>query len=272
MKKAVLVALGALAFASPAYADQTYTDGSGEDAASADVTTIAVSNSPAAKTLTFKVQIGNMPTLEDNALVGVFIDSDRNVATGDSGFDYAFLADKTGFELDRWDGTQYVAVNPFIAAVSYNAGLFTAVFDPAALGAPKAFDFAVVTFRGPDPNNPAVDVAPDGSEIYTYTPVVAAPVVKPTVKGSTVTVTPVPKAGTHVHVGPLAVKLSDGTSVSATSSKCTATVGGAKLKGTGAGGCTFALPQKAKGKKLVVTVSGHYGGATLSKTVAYTVK
>jgi len=82
----------------------------------------------------------------------------------------------------------------------------------------------------------------------------------------------VPKAGTHVHVGPLAVKLSDGTSVSATSSKCTATVGGAKLKGTGAGGCTFALPQKAKGKKLVVTVSGHYGGATLSKTVAYTVK
>ena len=101
MKKAVLVALGALAFASPAYADQNYTDGSGEDAASADVTTIAVTNSAAAKTLTFKVQIGNMPTLEDNALVAVFIDSDRNVATGDSGFDYAFLADKTGFELDK---------------------------------------------------------------------------------------------------------------------------------------------------------------------------
>ena len=55
-------------------------------------------------------------------------------------------------------------------------------------------------------------------------------------------------------------------------SKCTATVGGAKLKGTGAGGCTFTLPTKAKGKKLVVTVSGHYGGATLSKTVSYTVK
>jgi hypothetical protein len=272
MKKAVLVALGALAFASPAYADQNYTDGSGEDAASADVTTIAVTNSAAAKTLTFKVQIGNMPTLEDNALVAVFIDSDRNVATGDSGFDYAFLADKTGFELDKWDGTQYAAVNPFTAAVSYNAGLFTAVFDPAAFGAPKAFDFAVVTFRGPDPNNPAVDVAPDGSGIYTYTPVVAAPVVKPSVKGSSVTVTPVPKAGKRIHVGPLAVKLSDGTSVSTTGSKCTATVGGAKLKGTGAGGCTFTLPQKAKGKKLVVTVSGHYGGATLSKTVAYTVK
>ena len=45
---------------------------------------------------------------------------------------------------------------------------------------------------------------------------VAAPVVKPSVKGSTVTVTPVPKAGKRVHVGPLAVKLSDGTSVSAT--------------------------------------------------------
>ena len=272
MKKALLVALGALAFASPAYADQNYTDGTGEDAASADITTIAVANSPAAKTLTFKVQIGNMPTLEDNALLVVFIDSDRNASTGDNGFEYAFLADKTGYELDKWDGTQYAAVNPFTAQVSFNAGLFTAAFDPASFGAPKAFDFAVVTFRGPDPNNPAVDVAPDGSGIYTYTPVVAAPVVKPSVKGSTVTVTPVPKAGKRVHVGPLAVKLSDGTSVSATGSKCTATVGGAKLKGTGAGGCTFALPKKAKGKKLVVTVSGHYGGATLSKTVAYTVK
>jgi hypothetical protein len=272
MKKALLVALGALAFASPAYADQNYTDATGEDAAAADITTIAVANSPAAKTLTFKVQIGNMPTLEDNALVVVFIDSDRNVSTGDSGFEYAFLADKTGYELDKWDGTQYTAVNPFTAQVSYNAGLFTAVFDPAAITAPKAFDFAVVTFRGPDPENPVVDVAPDGSGIYTYTPVVAAPVVKPTVKGSTVTVTPLPKAGKRVHVGPLAVKLSDGTSVSTTGLKCTAKVGGAKLKGTGAGGCTFTLPAKAKGKKLVVTVAGHYGGTTLSKTISFTVK
>jgi len=272
MKKAVLVAIAALAFASPAYADQNYTDGSGEDAASADVTSIAVANSPAAKTLTFKVQIGNMPTLEDNALVAVFIDSDRNVATGDSGFDYAFLADNTGYEFDKWDGTQYAAVDPFTAQVSYSTGLFTASLDPAAFGAPKAFDFAIVTFRGPDPDNPAVDVAPDGSGIYTYTPVAGARVVKPSVKGSTVTVTPVPKAGKRVHVGPLAVKLTDGTSVSATGSKCTATVGGSKLKGSGAGGCTFMLPQTAKGKKLVVAVSGHYGGATFSKTVAYTVK
>ena len=272
MNKALLVALGALAFASPAYADQNYTDATGEDAASADITTIAVANSPAARTLTFKVQIGNMPTLEENALLVVFIDSDRNATTGGNGFEYAFIADGTGYELDKWDGTKYAVVNAFTAQVSFNAGLFTAAFDPVSVGAPKAFDFAVVTFRGPDPNNPAVDVAPDGSGIYTYTPVVAAPVVKPSVKGSTVTVTPVPKAGTRVHVGPLAVKLSDGTSVSATGSKCTATVGGAKLKGTGAGGCTFALPKKAKGKRLVVTVSGHYGGSTLSKTVAYIVK
>src|SRR3954449_7453349 len=189
MKIAVLVALGALAFASPAYADQTYTDGTGEDAASADLTTIAVSNSAASKTLTFKIQIANMPALEDNALVGVFVDADRNASTGESGFDYGFFADKTGYELDKWDGTQFTAVTPFTAQVSYNAGLLTAVFDPAALGSPKSFDFGVLTFRGPDPENPAVDVAPDGGTLFTYTPVAApVPVAKPSVKGSTVTV------------------------------------------------------------------------------------
>jgi hypothetical protein len=273
MKKAVLVALGALALASPAFADQNYTDGTGEDAASADITTIAVANSPAAKTLTLKVQIGNMPTLEDNAAVVVFFDADRNASTGDSGIDYLFYSDKTGYELDKWDGTQFTAVSGFSAQVAYNAGLLTAVFDPAGMGSPKAFDFGVLTLRGPDPENPALDGAPDGNALYTYILVTPPPpVAKATVKGSTVTVTPAPKAGKRVKVGPFSVTLSDGTSVSTTGVKCTATVGGAKLKGTGAGGCTFTLPKQAKGKKLVVHVSGRYGAAALSKTVSYTVK
>jgi hypothetical protein len=184
------------------------------------------------------------------------------------------FVDKTGYELDKWDGTQFTAVSGFSAQVAYNAGLLTAVFDPAGMGSPKAFDFGVLTLRGPDPENPALDGAPDGNSLYTYTLVTAPPPTpaKPTVKGSTVTVTPTPRAGKRLKVGPFSVMLTDGTSVSTTGVKCTATVGGAKLKGTGAGGCTFTLPTKAKGKKLVVHVSGHYGAATLSKAVSYTVK
>jgi hypothetical protein len=265
--------LGALAFASPAFADQSYADGSGEDAASADITTISVGNSPAAKTLTFKVQVANMAALEDNAFFAILFDSDRNASTGDSGLDYVFLADKTGYELDKWDGTQYVAVSPFTAQVSYNAGLLTAVFDPAAIGAPTAFDFALLSFRGADPENPAIDVAPNASPLYTYTLATPPPpVVKPTVKGSVVTIAPAPKAGKRVQVGPFSVKLSDGTSVTATAEKCSAKVGGVKLKGTGTGGCAFSLPAKSKGKKLLVVVSGRYGGSTFSKTVSYTIK
>jgi hypothetical protein len=272
MKKALLAVVGALVFASPAVADQSYADAAGEDAASADITTIGVSNSPAAKTLTFKVQVANMPTLEANALVAILFDSDRNASTGDTGFDYGFFADSTGYELDKWDGTQYVAVNPFTAQVSYNAGLLTAVFDPAAIGSPKAFDFALLSFRGADPQNPAVDVAPNATPFYTYTLTAPPPpVVKPTVKGSGFTITPAPKAGKRVKIGAFAVKLSDGTSVTTTGEKCSAKVGGVNLKGTGTGGCSFALPVKAKGKKLVVTVSGHYGGATLSKTGSYAI-
>ncbi len=273
MKRAMLVAFGALVLASPAFADQSYTDGSGEDAASADITAITVANSPAAKTLTFKVQVANMPTLEANAFFAVLIDADRNASTGDSGLDYVLFVDSAGYELDKWDGTQYVAVTPFSAQVSYNAGLLTAAFDPAAIGSPTAFDFALLSFRGPDPENPAVDIAPDASPLFSYTLVTPPPpVVKPTVKGSVVTITPTPRAGKHVKVGPLSVKLSDGTSVTATGERCSAKVGGAKLKGTGSGGCAFALPAEAKGKKLVVTVSGRYGGSSLSKTISYTVK
>ena len=52
--------------------------------------------------------------------------------------------------------------------------------------------------------------------------------------------------------------------VAATTFRCRATLGGKAVRGTGTGGCSFAIPKTAKGKRLVVTVSATHGGRTLS--------
>lgn len=264
----LLVAVAALAFAGNALADTTFTDPTGENAAEADISTVVASNDPTAHTFKIVAQITNMPTIETNAEVDILFDSDRNAATGQQGFDYLFGIDTGGWYFSKWDGTQWAdvpAVNNL--DVSYVNGLLTVVFHETDIAASQAFLFGVLTFRGPDPANPVID----GGGPWTYT-LAAAPVVKPTVRSTTVTVAAPAKAGTKFHVGPFAVNLSDGTSITATGVKCTATLGGAKLKGTGAGGCTFALPKTAKKKRLVVKLSGLYGGATISKTVTYVVK
>jgi hypothetical protein len=271
LRTALLVVIGLLAFASPAFADTTYTDSAGEDAAAADITSVVVSNDPAAHTVTFKVQVANMPALEDNAVIGIVFDSDHNPATGDpDGFDSDFILGKPGFAFERWDGTQYTQVTGLGIQVTYTNGLMTAVFHESDLAATlTTFDFFVLSLRGPDPNNPVVDSAPDGPPIYQYT-LATAPAVPatPTVKGSTVAFKIAPKAGKKAVVGPLSVTLTDGTSVTATSEHCSATLGGTHLTGTGSGGCTFTLPKKAKGKRLVVKVTGRYGASTLSRSLS----
>jgi hypothetical protein len=267
----LLVAVAALVFAGAASADTTFTDAAGEDSAAADLSTVVVSNDPAAHTFKIVAQITNMPTLETNAGIGIAFDSDRNASTGQSGLDYLFSIDPGGWYFDKWDGTQWADV-PAVqnVDVSYVNGLLTAVFHESDIAAVQAFTFAVLTARGPDPANPALDTGGP----WTYTLALATPPVakQATVTSTSVTVAVPAKAGARFHVGPFKINLSDGTSISATGEKCTATLGGVKLSGTGAGGCMFALPKTAKKKRLVVRVSGAYAGATVSKTVTYVVR
>jgi hypothetical protein len=267
----LLVVIGMLAFASPAFADTTYTDAAGEDAASADITNVVVSNDPAAHTVTIKVQIANMPTFEETALLGIAFDGDHNQATGDpSGLDSQFLVGTEGWEFDRWDGAQFAQVTGLGISVNYVDGLLTVLFHDSDLGTTEAFDFLVLSLRGTDPANPVPDLAPNAAPLYAYTLTKAA--AKPTVTASTVAFKATPKSGKTVAVGPLSVTLSDGTSVTANGEHCSATLGGTHLTGKGAGGCTFVLPKKAKGKKLAVKVTGSYGTTTLSKSISYVVK
>jgi hypothetical protein len=278
----VAAAIAALALAGAAAADQSFTDPTGEAAGSADVSTVAVSNDPGSSTITFAVQT-NMTTVETNADVGVVVDADRNPATGGlgGGIDYWFGVESGGAYFTKWDGSKFVDSPITDAVVGYSNGLLVFRVGAADLGNPTAFNFAVLTFRGPDPNNPIIDQAPD-SGLWSYTMTTAPPpttTTTPPPPPAPVTVTSVsavyagaPTHGKTFRVTGLAVDLSNGTEVKATSLKCSATLGGAHLAGTGAGGCTFHLPAKAKGKKLSVKVTGKYKSKTVTNTVSFKVK
>ena len=268
--RALAVLLAALVFAGAAAADTNYTDGTGENPAAVDISGVVASNDPASGTFTLKIQVANMPTFADDAIFGVAFDTDRNASTGDqNGFDYQFLSGSNGWAFQKWDGTQFTSVTGLGIVVGFANGLLTATFHATDLGSPKALDFLVVTLKGADPQTAVTDAAPD-TGLYTY--VMTVPAATPQVVGTAVDVKAPPKAGARFVVGALSVKLSDGTAVSATGEKCTATLGGAKLAGHGAGGCTFALPKKAHGKRLSVKVTGKYAGLALGRTLAYKVK
>jgi hypothetical protein len=153
------------------------------------------------------------------------------------------------------------------AFVNFNNGVMNATVHTSDIGSPKAFNFLVLTIRGTDPNNPYFDGAPDDQPSYGYTLVLPAP----TVVATSATFSGTPKAGHAFVVKSIDVDLSNGTTVRATGLKCTATLGGVVVHGTGAGACTFKLPKTAKGKKLTVRAAGSYNGLGVVKTTTFKV-
>jgi hypothetical protein len=266
-------AAAALLLAGSALADQTYTDSTGEVAGSADISAVAVSNNPAAGTVTFTVTT-NLAALDGNSFFGVLVDSDVNASTGVGGFDYLVGMDNTGAAVIN---TTTQAGVPETQS-SFSAGVWTVTVPVADLGTPTSFNFGAFTDVGPDQNNPIEDDAPDNG-VFTYTmvqpplpPPLPAPAPKPTVSSVSVKVAGAATHGKSFRISGLAVSLSTGVVTKATGLKCTATLGGKHLAGSGAGGCTFRLSGTAKGKLLVVKVHGSYHSASLAKTYKARVK
>ena len=71
-----------------------------------------------------------------------------------------------------------------------------------------------------------------------------------------------PRAGFVFQAPVVRIMLSDGTTILAPKYRCVAQLGGKLLRGKGRGGCTFALPKNAKGKRLLVTLFVTYKGVT----------
>jgi hypothetical protein len=292
--KVLAVLIVALVFAGVAAAD-IYTDSTGEDPASADISTVTITNDPTAKTISFQVAIANMPTIEDGAEIDIYLDTDLNQATGGAdGAEYVFEFDDTDSVLAAWDGAEFNDTGATDLTSSYSNGVLSVQFGVADIGSPSGFNFVVGTLRGPDPNNPAIDQAPD-TGFWTYTlhtksspPPPTTTTTTSTTPTTTTTTTPTPPPGKKVTVSStravytgkptagksfavrgLRVRLSTGVVAGATDLECSATLAGKAFKGTGKTRCDFHLATRAKGKRLIIHARGKYRTTAVRATVSW---
>jgi hypothetical protein len=264
--KLIAVLLGTvaltLAFGVSALAERNYTDPVGDAPNGLDITAVTVANDVVKNTITFRVSVANAPpTVAADDEYDIFVDADQDPATGDpswAGADYLFYIVSGGYVFAKWSASDQTW-NRIDAdfTVRVGTGGFAWRLNPQDIGSPPAFNFVVATaVRNPsDSDNPFTDRAPDADSAYSYT--LDAP--PPTVKSVAPIVSGSGEAGTTYVVRSLTANLSNGTTADATNLRCTATLGGVDFRGTGKGACTFKLPKGAKGKTLVVHITGTVG-------------
>lgn len=270
-----VVAMPTTALAKSAQAQgnsQTFTDSTGEDPNAPDITTVVVSNDDAGL-VTFKINIGNRPTLAADMVVFLYLDTDQKATTGDTssfGADYLIALVPGEVDLAKWNGTDYVAPpSQALVTFTYDSTGATIRASAAELGNTKALNFIAVAVSGittdsmgnPDFTKAHGDVAPDsGHGVFPYQVLTTL-----SLSVRAFTTGPKPAKAGKKFVASLAANESDtGGPVQAGTVACSATVGGKHLSATahrvanGIATCSWLVPRKAKG--------------TLKGTVSLTVK
>ena len=246
--------LGLLLFgAAGANAAQTFPDPSGDGkGAAADVTQVAVSNDFDGN-ITFSVTFANRTSLEPDDLIFIYLDVDRNDATGPNGTEYAIGLRSSGAELLH--GTDAAFAPTPATTLSTADGGRTVRINRSDLGATTGVVFYVVSTLAPDAA--ARDDAPDiGAWIYDLD-------LKPALGTLAARFSPAkPKAARPFRLASTTLRLEDGTRVKADSIACVAKLNGRRL----AGRCSWRIPASARGKRLVVTLAAHYKGAVATFT------
>lgn len=229
----------------------TYADPAGDANTAPDVTKVSVGLDGGTGGLSFDVEFAGAEQL---ALGGGFViplDTDRNSGTGDeAGTDYAAVVWAQTALLLKWNGSDMVPFSHQPLVVARAPGKVTVTLCSCDIGT-QSFDFAVVGFRGND-----FDVAPDNGATF--------PIPEVEIQSLLFSLKPLfPKAGKRFALSPLGVRVSGSNEVVPPDSlSCTAKLAGKALRGSGAGGCSWLLPKKARGKKLAVSVTVTYQGQT----------
>jgi hypothetical protein len=248
----------------------TFDDASGDAGAAPDITQVVVSND-AAGVITMRIAVPNRPQLGFNDGIILWINADQNAATGSFGDEYRLEKFAFGTFFLRWDGSAWQPFTPGSLLVRWETGQLVVSAARADLGIGAAFDFdaAGVQVTGEDANAWPWDDAPDFGS-WTYT-IVFAPTLGPA------KVQPArPKAGRLVSVS-VPVQ-AGGASVDTGTVKCSATVGGKRVRtvasglNAGAAGCSWRLPASTAGKTLRGAVTVVTAGGTATKTFSVKVR
>jgi hypothetical protein len=268
----------ALVVASAAFADQTFTDSNGDGGVGTDITTVTVRNDPTGR---ITIQIASASPIVANHAVAVFIDADRNQATGDLGDEYwMFGGPMVGAAFFAWNGSDSVPVDPptFTArAAASNVTEFG--FAKADIGNVEGFNFAVASISIDPPTINFWDAAPDrGYWSYDLTAPAPTPptaVVKPVI-GPLVATKAI--AGKAMTVTAMVRRSDNGAPLTTATMVCKPTFAGRQLAHTesfvrGKVKVRFTVPKAAKGKvvKLSVKIATDEGRAA-SRVAAFKVR
>jgi hypothetical protein len=236
---------------------RAFPDSVGDSGSGADITSVVVGNT-AARLIRFEISIANTPVLlREEDFVGVFIDADRSPSTGFAeGFEYSIQTAGSVREaiLYRWDGSAFVEVPAqSLTKVWEGGGKMTLQVSSADLSNTRGFSFFAATELLPG-DDTFDDTAPNGVAAFTYmlsTPHIKS--VRPRLAPAA------PRAGRTFRVAGVTVALETGENRTATF-RCRATLGGKSLRGSGVGGCRFALSRNARGKRLVLAITATVSG------------
>lgn len=268
----------------------SYQDSSGENPAAPDITTLTTSNDDTG-VVSFKVDIPNRPTLTQDLLLLIFVDTDANPQTGDPeslGADYVIQIFGGEAALFRWDGadfTRRAGDPPATSLVFTYRGGVTVTISAAELGNTKRFGFAVIAVSGIviDPatgdldfTNAVSDVAPAaGAGLYAY----EVRITPATLVVRRLTPSPrVPTAGRPFTLRLVATRSDTGAVVQNGRVNCVGRVGNARLRAqvqrvvAGAATCTWNIPGLARGKTFRGSVAVVFEGLRAAQSFSRNVR
>jgi len=272
-----------LVVVSSAGADQSYTDPTGDGKVGTDITNMTVRNDTAGN---IQFQVASANPIVANHAIAVFIDADKNPATGSpTGDEYwMFGGPAVGIAFFAWNGSQFAAASPASFGVGAAAANVTEFrINKADIGNVDSFNFVVISISIDPPNINFWDIAPDTGS-YTYALTTATPAPAPTT-------TPAPTPQTHtvalgapvakapgIHAGKrFAISSAVSTDAGAVHVTCTAKVGVLTLhpRGSYAAGrasCTGTVPAGSTGKRLTGTMTATVTGARSTKAFSFLVR
>lgn len=264
--------------------EQTYQDSTGEDPQAPDITSIVVSNDDAGN-LSLRINVPNRPTLGQDMIFDLFVDTDANPQTGSpdfGGVDYVIEVVRGEINLFRWDGSNFTrrfGDPPSVTlSFAYQGGL-TVRISRAELGNTSKFNFFVIAEGGVvvDPvtgdldfTNSHGDAAPGGGAgLYPYTVITA----RPTLVVRRVTRTPAaPRAGRTFTLRMVTARSDTGAVLQNGRVTCVGRAGTARVRAQlarvqgGAVTCTWQIPANAKGRTFRGTVSVVFEGLRASRS------
>jgi hypothetical protein len=253
-----------------------FTEPAGDHHSAPDITSVRVTDAEDGW-VAFAVTIPNAGLLPRAPVVGLSIDTDDDLATGDAGSDLGITALGTDFIADRWNerSRTWVPVvgEPMVRIEATGTTVVVSVHR-SEIGAGERFRFAALAagltstdaFTG-------VDVSPDGARFFQY--VLENRVDVRLVTGKLRTVPGRPARGARLTVATTVARSDTGMPTRTGSATCVVKINGKRVAATGRyadgkASCTFGVPKKAR--RIAGTMTVRADGIASTVPFSYVVR